>query len=210
MRGGGGVSYVLAHDDEYYAQQAAEIGRELADRGAGKASYTAGRAFSGGSKTVPHEGDSHTESSTITLTPMGDFLAEPDEGINYLVDGVIPSGGVALLAAKPKVGKTTTARDLALAVARGGRWLGYQCTAGTVWYFQLEGRRRDSREHFRRMGATAADPIRVFVGQAPRKRHLTGAETRTGRAPGTHRRRHHAAIPSRGKHGRLRGDDALV
>ncbi len=104
----------------------------------------------------------------FALTTVGDLLAEPEEDVDWLVDGVLTAGGVALMAAKPKVGKSTAARGLALAVARGETWIGHPCASGMVWYLAFEGRRRDVRGHFRQMGARPDDALRVFVGQAPR------------------------------------------
>ncbi len=111
---------------------------------------------------------SKAESVPFVLTAIGDLLAEPEETVDWLVDGLLTAGGVALMAAKPKVGKSTAARGLALAVARGDAWLGHPCAAGMVWYLAFEGRRRDVRGHFRQMGARSDDALRVFVGQAPR------------------------------------------
>ncbi|MDA1095317.1 MAG: AAA family ATPase [Acidobacteria bacterium] len=109
-----------------------------------------------------------TAADAFVLTSMGNFLAEPEEAENWLVDGRITKGSTAIMAAKPKVGKSTTARALALAVARGDPWLGFACAAGMVWYLAFEGRRQDIREHFRQMGARDDDHLRVFVGQAPK------------------------------------------
>jgi len=104
----------------------------------------------------------------LALTSIGDLLAEPDAVTPWLVADRIPAGGLTLLAAKPKVGKSTTARDLALAVARGDEWLGHDCRQGLVWYLAFEGRRQDIKHHFRQMGATKRDALAVFVGEAPR------------------------------------------
>ena len=53
-------------------------------------------------------------SSGIVLTSLSDLLSEPDEQIPYLVDQMLPAGGLSLLAGKPKSGKSTLARFLAL------------------------------------------------------------------------------------------------
>jgi hypothetical protein len=104
---------------------------------------------------------------TPQLTALRKLLAEPDTMTNWLVQDRLPTGGVALLVAKPKVGKSTAARDLALAVAKGQEWLGHQCHQGTVWYLAFEGRREDIKHHFRQMGATGDEPIYVFIDQPP-------------------------------------------
>lgn len=103
----------------------------------------------------------------LTLTSIGDLLAEPDDAEDWIVDGLFLAGGTGLIAGKPKAGKSTAARAAALGVARGGVWLGRQCTQGTAWYIALEGRRKDIKNHFRKMGATADDPLCIWVGQAP-------------------------------------------
>lgn len=118
--------------------------------------------------TTKHEKTRAPETPPLELTGLGDLLAEPDETVDWLVDGLIPAGSVCLMVAKPKVGKSTLARHLALAHARGDTWLGRWCSTGNPWYLGFEGRRRDARKHFRQMGATTDDPVKVFIGQAPK------------------------------------------
>jgi hypothetical protein len=103
----------------------------------------------------------------LTFTAMRDLLAEPDEAIDYLVVDHLPSGGISVIAGKPKAGKSTLAHGLAFAVARGVPWLGKATRQGVVFYLALEEKRSELKHHFREMGATDADPIHVFVGQAP-------------------------------------------
>ncbi len=103
------------------------------------------------------------------LTALGDLLDEPEEDIAWLVQGMLPSGGVSLLGAKPKVGKSTTARCLALAVARGEPFLGRETAQGPVVYLALEEKRAEIAKHFRRQGASGGDPVYVHVGVAPER-----------------------------------------
>ncbi len=98
---------------------------------------------------------------------MSDLLAEPEEQVAWLVEGLLPSGGISLLAAKPKVGKSTTARCLALSVARGEPFLGRATAKGSVVYLALEEKRAEIVKHFRRQGATESDAVYVHVGIAP-------------------------------------------
>jgi len=90
----------------------------------------------------------------FSLTHVGDLLAEPEEAVEWLVEDLLPMGGLAFLGAKPKVGKSTLSRNLALAVARGGEFLGRRCAQGTVIYLALEEKRSQVKRHFRLMGAT--------------------------------------------------------
>ncbi len=96
-----------------------------------------------------------SDSPRLKATPIADALAEPQEPTPYLVDGLLPSGGSALLVGKPKAGKTTTARCLALAVARGERFIGRACHGGPVLYLGLEDKRAETIGHFRRLGAAS-------------------------------------------------------
>jgi hypothetical protein len=103
----------------------------------------------------------------FTFTPLGELLAEPEEEHAWLVDGRLPSGGLSLLAGKPKAGKSTAARCLALAVARGEPWLGFSTTQGEVLYLALEEKRAEVRRHFAAMGAGDNDPVLVFCSSSP-------------------------------------------
>ncbi len=103
----------------------------------------------------------------LTLTPLRELLREPEESVRWLVEGRLPAGGLSLLAGKPKAGKSTLARCLALAVARGEPWLGFKATHGTVIYLALEEKRAEVRRHFVAMGARDPDPVFVMVGSSP-------------------------------------------
>ena len=48
---------------------------------------------------------------------IGNFMLEADPTINWLVDGMVPGGGTALIVGAPKTGKSTIGRNLVLAVA---------------------------------------------------------------------------------------------
>lgn len=106
------------------------------------------------------------KNNLFTLTPLADLLAEPEEAIDYVVEGLLPKAGVSLLGAKPKVGKTTLARGLSVAVAQGEPFIGRQTARGTVVYLALEEKRGEIAKLFRRMGVGDA-PIFVHVGSAP-------------------------------------------
>ena len=103
----------------------------------------------------------------LHFQPLGDLLAEPDEVVEWLVDERIACGSLNMLAGKPKAGKSTLTRDLALQVARGGRWLGWECSPGTVWYLAFEDKKSEVRKHFRAMGASPDDPVRFIFKQPP-------------------------------------------
>lgn len=103
----------------------------------------------------------------LGLVPVGELLNEPDDAHAYIVENRLPAAGLGLLAGKPKAGKSTAARCLAFAVARGASWLGHATTQGPVIYLALEEKRAEVRDHFRDLGAADADPIYVFFGSTP-------------------------------------------
>lgn len=107
------------------------------------------------------------KNTALNLTLLKDLLAEPEETTNYLVEALLPAGGLSLLAAKPKTGKSTLARQLALAVARGDEFLGKKTETGLVIYLAFEERRADVRNHFLKMGATGEENLKIFAGMAP-------------------------------------------
>jgi len=114
-----------------------------------------------------HNQPSNLRGNTFHLTTLADLLSEPEEELRWLVEERLLVGGLSLLAAKPKVGKSTLARWLCLAVSRGERWLNTPTTQGTVFYLALEEKRSEVKRHFRTMGATPDDPIHFFIGQCP-------------------------------------------
>jgi hypothetical protein len=104
-------------------------------------------------------------SPPLELTSLADLLNEPDDTIDWVVTDRIPAGGVILLVAAPKAGKSTLARELAAAVGSGGTWLGWHTARGPVWMLIFQDKRSEVRKHFRSLGVTGGEPIRFFIDQ---------------------------------------------
>ncbi|MFQ5904123.1 MAG: AAA family ATPase [Candidatus Binatia bacterium] len=121
-------------------------------------------------RTVQGAGAQGEAPKELPLTPLRDLLSEPKEEYAWLVEDRLPVGGLSVLAGKPKAGKSTLARCLALAVARGEPWLGFQTTQGTVFYLALEEKRSEVRKHFEAMGAAPKyeDQIFLFIASSPK------------------------------------------
>lgn len=111
--------------------------------------------------TAPHFGRAFAASAPpVTVLP----LARPWGGLTasalslmkfaplrYAVPGILPEG-LALLAGKPKFGKSFLAMDLAIAVASGGVALGsIQCSFGEVLYCALEDSERRLHDRLHKM-----------------------------------------------------------
>lgn len=55
-----------------------------------------------------------------------------------LIEGVLRQGHKMLLAGPSKAGKSFSLIALAIAIAEGRKWMGFQCAQGRVWYVNLE------------------------------------------------------------------------
>jgi hypothetical protein len=107
----------------------------------------------------------------FNLTSLRDLLQEPTEHISWLLSDKLPAGGLSILCAKPKVGKSTFARCLSLAVSRGEPFLGCPTTKGPVIYLALEEKRSEVRRHFEDLGATDEE-IYIYAASAPQEAFL--------------------------------------
>jgi hypothetical protein len=110
-------------------------------------------------KTVPATG--------YILTSIAELFQKPDVPLDYVWDGRLVAGTLSCCVAKPKVGKGTMARNLALAVARGEIFLGEQCKQGEVVYLALEEREEEIKADFKALGATGEEPIYIHAAPAP-------------------------------------------
>ena len=155
------VYAILNHGGDFTAAASA-----LAAQGHGGALEFLEVVSSSGIATQPQQTEnSENTPGPITFTPLSELLAQPDDVVAWVVPDRIASGSVNVLAGKPKAGKSTLARDLALAVARGGDWIGHSCVAGPVWYLVFEDKRAEVRRHFRQMGAVGDEPVRFLFDQ---------------------------------------------
>ena len=100
------------------------------------------------------------------FTELKALLVEPEEDRPWLVDGLLPMAGFSIVGAKPKVGKSTLARNLALTIARGETFMDRKTAQGPVVYLALEEKRSEVQRHFQRMEALE-EPVFVHVGAAP-------------------------------------------
>jgi hypothetical protein len=107
-----------------------------------------------------------TRIAHFTFTTLDDLLNEPEEETAYVWDRTLPRGGFPICAAKPKVGKSTLARNLAVAVSQGAEFFGRATTQGKVIYLCLEEKRAEVARHFRQMKASGANII-IHTGRTP-------------------------------------------
>lgn len=94
------------------------------------------RAFDHAPTTVESDRDALDE-TRFKLTPFKDIV--PSTGPRYLVEGLIPRIGLAVVWGPPKCGKSFWILDLALHVALGRPYRTRKVAAGIVVYIALEG-----------------------------------------------------------------------
>jgi hypothetical protein len=97
----------------------------------------------------------------LKLVALGELLSRPIIPVDYLLAGRLVAGSVSIIASKPKCGKSTFARNLSLAVARGESFLGWPVKQGAVLYLALEERAEDVAADFRAMGADGSEDIQI-------------------------------------------------
>jgi len=103
----------------------------------------------------------------MPLIKLSDLFKEPEENVSYLVSGMLPTGGFSVMASKPKTGKSTLTRNLALSVSRGDSFLNRTTQKGSVIYYALEEKKSEVRRHFKDMGATGDEEIYIYAGSVP-------------------------------------------
>lgn len=119
----------------------------------------------------------------FTLIPLGELMAKPDVPVDYVWHSRLAAGTVSATVSKPKVGKSTLARNLCLAIARGEDFLGFPTKQGECIYLALEEREEDVRNDFKAMGAEGSEPILIHAAAAPVEGIRALCELVNGRRP---------------------------
>jgi hypothetical protein len=78
------------------------------------------------------------EFKLMRLKPFTSRINGKPPPVPYVIDGLLTEGGFSILAAKPKVGKSSISRGMAVAVAQGKPFLGRKTTRGAVMLISLE------------------------------------------------------------------------
>ena len=97
--------------------------------------------------------------SGLQFTTLDELFEEPVEDEDFVVDGLLPMGGISVFSGKPKVGKTTAIHNMIFNISQGTAFMGRETRKGPVLYFCLEEKRSEVRKFFRKMGASGPDII---------------------------------------------------
>jgi hypothetical protein len=95
------------------------------------------------------------------LVRIGELMARPLTATDWVWAERLAAGSLSILVAKPKSGKSTLARNVALAVSRGELCLGWATKRTSVCYFSLEERCEDVVADFRAMGANGEEDLHI-------------------------------------------------
>jgi hypothetical protein len=108
-------------------------------------------------------------SQGFTLSPLSaqDILSLPDTPIKWVWQDYIAEGDVAIVAAYPKIGKSTFFYPLALSVARGAAFLERATSKGGVLVLAIEEHQRDINKRLQKLGLQSTDLISVHYGMVP-------------------------------------------
>jgi len=82
----------------------------------------------------------------------------------WVLEDILSRGSLTALVAKPKVGKTTIAYELAVKVSQGRPYLGRATRHGKVLLLAVEEHRREVKRRLRNLGVEQLDAIHIHAG----------------------------------------------
>lgn len=105
---------------------------------------------------------------------LKELLEKEREERMFLLDEILPCDGLAIVGAKPKVGKTTFALNAGLSIARGKPFLGLKTIKVPVVYLALEESESQVRTNLIEMGVDKNEEnFYLWFGMAPQTKELT-------------------------------------
>jgi hypothetical protein len=101
------------------------------------------------------------------LNTAADLYTDDGDAPEWVVGEMLARGGTSVMIAKPKVGKSTTQRELVRCVLRGEPFLGRPTVQGNVIVLALEGRKRALKDSFKALGIAETEGLYWHTGKAP-------------------------------------------
>lgn len=102
------------------------------------------------------------------IRTVADLQKKEFKKVRWIVENVIPAGNM-ILASRPKMRKTWLALQLALAIARGRKFLDWQCNQGDVLFLGLEDNERRMQNRIRTL-----QKFDIDIGDLSGFRYWTG------------------------------------
>lgn len=104
--------------------------------------------------------------SSLRFVSLPELLTEPEEQVEWQWEDLLITGGTSLVVAKPKTGKSTLGRALALQTAIGGKLLDRACRQGPVLFIGVEEKRSRLAAIYRQM-PFAPENLFLHIGPPP-------------------------------------------
>jgi hypothetical protein len=118
--------------------------------------------------TILSSSPADRKANVATFVRASDLIAESDgDELECVIEDMLPVGGTAILAGRPKGGKSTLALNLALNTARGEAFMGREVRRGAVLYLALEGANGGWKQLLRRLGVGKSDDLYLCIDRAP-------------------------------------------
>jgi hypothetical protein len=108
----------------------------------------------------------------FTAKTVAEQMNSVSQEQSWLIDGLLPANGLGLLIGPPKKGKSTLARQAAVAVADGTDFLGRKVKQGKVLYSSLEETEANCIAHLKKLGLKNPQNILLRYGSAPTTNQL--------------------------------------
>jgi len=107
----------------------------------------------------------HRDKPLLRFSFPYEWINEPEEETEWVVDGLIPSGALIIISSDPKVGKSTFSRALSVSVATGNPFLNRDVKPGEVLYISVEESLAQVKQFIRKLGANESTPLGIFSGR---------------------------------------------
>ncbi len=96
---------------------------------------------------------------------LSEIMSE-DTPTDFIIEGLLRTGGTTILVGEPKLGKSQMALDIALAVARGEQFVGLNTKKGRVIYYALEDGEDIIRDRVKARGLTGMEE-ELYISSIP-------------------------------------------
>lgn len=108
---------------------------------------------------APEDAPRDSQDGNATMAEL--YAMDPEE-TRWIVEGLIPAGGLTVLAGSPFDGKSTWTRDLSASTALGRPFMGRETERGRVLHIALQDKPGALQRWFRALDAPDNDSVRVF------------------------------------------------
>lgn len=113
-------------------------------------------------------GGESVKNKALNFITLSDLMKKEDKEPEWVVENILAQDGFSILAAKPKIGKTTVAKQLITCVVQGNSFLNRKVKQGKCLFLALEDSERELKNHFNLLGLKKSEwkDILIIFDQA--------------------------------------------